>query len=196
MGNHFRWPHPGDPQSPNSLPLFFTVLSHFSRLKTFHSETFGNLLKYQYIFTGKMGIHFWWPISDDPPSLISLPLILAVLTYFSRLKTFHVETFCNLLKYYYIFTGKMGNHFKWPNPGDPPSLRSLPLFLTVLSYFSRLKTFHSGKFFNLLKYNIFSPEKWAITFDDLFQTTLKLPPLSSYFSQFCHLSLAWKLFTL
>ncbi len=168
MGNHFRWPISDDPETPTSLLLFLTVLSSFSRLKTFHSVKFFNLLKYYFIFVGKKGIHFRWPDPDSPPSLTSLPLFLTVLSHFSRLKSFHSSLFSNILKYYQIFTGKKANLFQCPNPHFPETPNSLPQLFKVLTHFSRPHEIHSGFFKIFPESKPFRAEKRRVYFDGPF----------------------------
>ena len=91
---------------------------------------------------------------------------------------------------------------KWAITFDDP-IQAIPKVLTPCPYFSQFchisldwKLFTLKLLATYSNTNIFSPEKWAFTFNDLFQTFPQVSSLSPYFSQFCPISLAWKVFTL
>ncbi len=148
-GNHLEGAISDDSELFSSLPTILAVLTYFSRQKFSRSRDFHNFLKYDYIFIGKKGNGLEWSDPDDSELFSSLPLLLVVLVYFSRTKNFHSGKFYNLLKYYYIFTGKKGNRLSQLYPDDSPSLISLPLLLAVLTYFSRQKLFKVERFSQL-----------------------------------------------
>ncbi len=60
-----------------------------SREKFSLSTEFSNFRKYNRILGGEKGNHLGGAISDDSELFSSLPKIVAVLTYFSRVKSFH-----------------------------------------------------------------------------------------------------------
>lgn len=83
--------------------------------------------------------------------------------FLSREKFSPPEDFSNFRKYNRILGGEKGNGLEGAISDDSELFSSLPTILAVLTYFSRVKSFHGRKIFTTFSNtNIFQSEKRAM----------------------------------